>query len=214
MSSSPFDQLADKYDAWYDTKGKLAFEIELAALRPLLPDCPKPWLEVGVGTGRFAQALGIKLGIDPSPALLEKARQRGIEVLWGQGEELVFQAESFGTVFLLTTWEFLTEPARVLGECRRVLRPNGRLVNAYLDRHGLWAASYVKKAQAGHPLFSHAHFDDYEQVKNLTEQAGFKVVQTISTLFQGPEDTVGPEQPRPGYVKGASFVVIVAERPA
>src|SRR5512137_1284876 len=108
---SPFDSLADRYDSWYDGKGKLAFEIELAALRPLLQDCPKPWLEVGVGTGRFAQALGIPLGIDPSEGLLEKARQRGIEVLWGEGEELVFRARSLGTVFLLTTWEFLADPA-------------------------------------------------------------------------------------------------------
>ncbi|MBM3322471.1 class I SAM-dependent methyltransferase [candidate division WOR-3 bacterium] len=213
MPESPFDQLADRYDVWYDTEGRLAFEIELAALRPLLADCPRPWLEIGVGTGRFAQALGIPLGIDPSAALLEKARQRGIEVLWGEGEELVFHAGSFGTVFLLTTWEFLSDPARVLGECRRVLRPGGRLVNAYLDRRGRWAARYIEKAEAGHPLFSHARFDDFEQVFSLTEQAGFRVVQTVSTLFQGPEDTAAPEEPRPGYVKGASFVVVVAAWP-
>jgi len=52
----------------------------------------------------------------------------------GEGEELVFRAGSFGTVFLLTTWEFLADPARALAECRRVLKPGGRLVNAYLDR--------------------------------------------------------------------------------
>ncbi len=210
MPESPFDSLADKYDSWYDTKGRLAFEIELAALRPLLPDCPKPWLELGVGTGRFAQALGIPLGIDPSPGLLDKARQRGIEVRWGQGEELTFPANSFGTVFLLTTWEFLADPARVLRECRRVLAPGGRLVNAYLDRHGRWTASYIEKAASGHPLFSHAHFDDYDRVRSLTQQAGLEVTQTISTLFQGPDDTVALEQPRSGYVEGASFVVVVA----
>ncbi len=214
MPESPFDRLADSYDAWYDTKGKLAFAVELAALRPLLPDCPKPWLEVGVGTGRFAQALSIPLGVDPSAALLEKARQRGIKVLRGEGEELVFHAGTFGTVFLLTTWEFLSDPARVLAECWRVLRPGGRLINAYLDRHGRWAARYVEKAKAGHPLFCHAHFDDFEQVSSLTEQAGFRIVQTVSTLIQGPDDTVVVEKPQPGYVKGASFVVIVAAKPS
>ncbi|MFO7650004.1 MAG: hypothetical protein R6X13_01500, partial [bacterium] len=65
MSSSPFDAIAAQYDAWYDGKGKAAFATELAALRPLLARLPRPWLEVGVGTGRFAQALGIPLGIDP-----------------------------------------------------------------------------------------------------------------------------------------------------
>jgi SAM-dependent methyltransferase len=172
---SPVEAQADKYDSWYDGKGRMAFEIELAALRPLLAELPKPWLEVGVGTGRFAQALGIPLGIDPSPALLEKARQRGIEVLYGEGEEPVFRAGSFGTVFLLTTWEFLHDPLKVLRECRRVLKPGGRLVNAYLDRDGKWGQSYVERGRQGRALFSQAHFDAYSDVKRLTEQAGFVV---------------------------------------
>jgi ubiquinone/menaquinone biosynthesis C-methylase UbiE len=207
---SPFDSLAGQYDSWYDGKGRLAFEIELAALRPLLAELPKPWLEVGVGTGRFAQALGIPLGIDPSPALLAKARQRGIEVRYGEGEELVFRAGSFGTVFLLTTWEFLTDRFKVLGECRRVLASGGMLVNAYLDRDGEWGRSYVEKAKAGHPLFSHVRFDTYEDVKRLTEQAGFDVLKTVSTLFQEPGETVVMEEPRIGFVRGASFVILVA----
>lgn len=209
----PFESQADKYDSWYDGKGRLAFEIELAALRPLLAELPRPWLEVGVGTGRFAQGLGIPLGVDPSPALLEKARQRGIDVLYGEGEELVFRAGSFGTVFLLTTWEFLSDPLKVLRECRRVLKPDGRLVNAYLDRDGKWARHYVEKAKSGHPLFGHARFDGYEDVKSLTEQAGFEIVKTSSTLFQGPGEVVALEEARPGFVRGASFVVLVA-RPA
>jgi len=206
----PFDSLAAKYDSWYDGKGRMAFEIELAALRPLLAELPKPWLEVGVGTGRFAQALGIPLGIDPSPALLAKARQRGIEVLYGEGEELVFRAGGFGAVFLLTTWEFLADPLRVLRGCRRVLADDGRLVNAYLDRDGKWGASYVERGRQGHPLFSHARFETYEDVKRLTEQAGFEVVKTVSTLFQGPGETVALEDARPGFARGASFVVLVA----
>ena len=211
---SPFEALADQYDSWYDGKGRLAFEIELAALRPLLAELPNPWLEVGVGTGRFAQALGIPLGIDPSPALLAKARQRGIEVLYGEGEELVFRAGSFGTVFLLTTWEFLNDPPKVLRECRRVLGAGGRLVNAYLDRHGKWGATYVECGRQGHPLFSHAHFDRYEDVTRLTEQAGFEILSTVSTLFQGPGESVAIEEARPGFVRGASFVVLVARVPA
>ena len=212
--SSPFGALADQYDSWYDGKGRIAFEIELAAIRPLLTELPKPWLEVGVGTGRFAQALGIPLGVDPSPALLEKARQRGIEVLCGEGEELVFRAGSIGTVFLLTTWEFLNDPLRVLCQCRRVLKARGRLVNAFLDRDGKWGASYVERGRHGHPLFSHAHFDGYEDVTRLAEQAGFEVLNTVSTLFQGPSETVDVEEARPGFVRGASFVVLVAGVPA
>lgn len=210
---SPFDALADKYDSWYDNKGRMAFEVELAALRPLLAELPSPWLEVGVGTGRFAQALGIPQGVDPAPALLEKARARGIDVRYGEGEELVFRAGSFGTVFLLTTWAFLGDPPKVLRECRRVLAADGRLVNAYLDRDGKWGRSYAERGRQGDALFSRAHFDRYEDVKRLTEQAGFEVVKTVSALFQGPGATVVSEGARPGFQRGASFVVLVA-RPA
>lgn len=212
MNRSPFDAFAQKYDSWYDTKGRVAFETELAALRPLLAFCPRPWLEVGVGTGRFAQALGIPLGVDPSAELLKLAKQRGIEAIQASGEELPFADGKFGTVFLLTTWEFLAEPLKVLAEIRRVLVPAGLLVNAYLDRDGKWGAGYVAKASAGHPLFSHARFYTFEEVRQLTESAGFVVERVVSTLFQGPGETVAVEEPKRGYQPGASFVVVVALR--
>jgi SAM-dependent methyltransferase len=213
QQASPFDALADEYDSWYDGKGRLAFDIELAAVQPLLAELPKPWLEVGVGTGRFARALGIPQGVDPSPALLEKARARGIDVLYGEGEELVFRAGSFGTVFLLTTWAFLGDRPKVLRECRRVLATAGRLVNAYLDRDGKWGKSYAERGRQGDALFKYAHFDRYEDVRRLTEQAGFEVLNTVSALFQGPGETIAIEEARPGFARGASFVVLVA-RPA
>lgn len=210
MIPSPFDSLAAQYDSWYDGKGKVAFETELAALRPLLPDLPLPWLEVGVGTGRFAQALGIPLGIDPSIELLALARQRGVETLYGEGEELPFKAGSFGTVFLLTTWAFLDDPPKVLAQARLVLKPGGALVNAYLDRDGKWGRSYVEKGAAGHPLFSRAHFADHATVRHLTEAEGFIITRVVSTLFAGPGEAAAVEEPREGYVPGASFVVVVA----
>lgn len=212
--ASPFDALARKYDAWYDGKGRLAFKIELAALRPLMPKLPEPWLEVGVGSGRFAEALGIQIGVDPSAELLKLAQRRGIEAIQASGESLPFPAAAFGTVFLLSTWEFLTEPEKVLSEIRRVLRPEGMLVNGYLDRDGKWGASYVEKGRAGHPLFSHAHFDTHDEVKRVTEAAGFLITGVSSTLFQGPGETFVMEEPKAGYEHGASFVVVVARRTA
>ena len=70
---SPFDDLALEYDAWFDREGSLIFSIEVRAFKSLLSTLPKPWLEIGVGSGRFAQALGIETGIDPSSKLLQMA---------------------------------------------------------------------------------------------------------------------------------------------
>ena len=210
MEASPFDDLVEKYDSWYDGKGKVAFETELAALRPLLPGLPKPWLEVGVGTGRFAQALGISHGIDLSAGLIARARQRGVQAILGTGEQMPCPRGSFGTVFMLTTWEFLANPPRVLTEIRRVLAGDGVLVNGYLDRDGKWGASYVEKGRLGHPLHRHARFANHAEVTAAMGEAGFRVTKTVSTLFSGPGQTAEVEAPREGYRPGASFVVVVA----
>ncbi len=85
---------ADRYDAWYDSpKGRALLASEVACLQPLLRQFPGPYLEVGVGTGRFAQALGIGHGVDPSAPALEKARQRDITVVLGVGVNLNFPRE-------------------------------------------------------------------------------------------------------------------------
>ena len=105
---SPFDELALEYDAWFDGEGSLIFFNEVQAFRELLPSLPKPWLEIGVGSGRFAQALGIETGIDPSGKLVEIAKSRGINAFLGQGEDEIFDEESFGTVFLIVTLCFWT----------------------------------------------------------------------------------------------------------
>ncbi len=91
MTYQAFDAHADEYDAWYDSEpGKSIYALEVECLRPLLHSYPRPYLEVGVGSGRFARVLGIEYGVDPSPVLLEKAKSRGINVWIANGEKLPF----------------------------------------------------------------------------------------------------------------------------
>jgi len=51
---SVFDRYYKEYDAWYD-RNKFVYLSELEAIREVLPREAKG-LEVGVGTGRIAQA--------------------------------------------------------------------------------------------------------------------------------------------------------------
>jgi len=95
----PFDDLASDYDAWFEKEGKSIFAIEVSAFHEVLPSLPKPWLEVGVGSGRFARALGIETGVDPSIRLLGMARRRGITAFLGLGEQEPFDEERL-TAFL------------------------------------------------------------------------------------------------------------------
>jgi hypothetical protein len=53
--ASAFERYAARYDAWYEgPAGRGAFRSEVRALAPLLAQRPPPYLEVGVGSGRFA----------------------------------------------------------------------------------------------------------------------------------------------------------------
>ncbi|MEW6142117.1 MAG: methyltransferase domain-containing protein [Chloroflexota bacterium] len=207
---SPFDKLASEYDAWFDGEGKLTFNIETRAFRHLLPSLPKPWLEIGVGSGRFAHALGIETGIDPSARLIRMARARGINAIVGRGEDRLFDEESFGTVFLIVTMCFLDSPLSVLEEANRILMPDGKIVLGLVLKGSPWGNFYQQKKVEGHRFYKHATFYRYDEVVKLLAQAGFVTERTTSTLFQKPGEVRRTEEPKGGYFPDAGFTIVVA----
>jgi len=58
----PFDKYPFRYDEWF-IRNKYAYKSELLAIKKQLPKS-KNGVEIGVGSGRFAAPLGIKLGVD------------------------------------------------------------------------------------------------------------------------------------------------------
>lgn len=207
---SPFDELASAYDAWFEEEGKLIFAIEVRAFQKILASLPKPWLEVGVGSGRFAQALGIETGIDPSAKLLEIARKRGITVFEAKGEEKFFDKASFGTVFLIVTLCFVASPRAVLKEAHRILKPEGKVVLGLVLRESPWGQFYLEKKKQGHRFYQRATFYSYPEVIALLEGTGFTIEKTRSTLFQKPSEVTRIESPREGFFSEAGFTIIVA----
>jgi len=205
-----FNSLASDYDAWFEQEGRLIFASEVEALRPVLSLLPRPWIEVGVGSGRFAQALGIDIGLDPSSKLLEIARSRGINVFLGRGEEMPFQDGVFGTVFFVVTLCFVDSPRRTLSEAARLLKSGGKVVLGMVLRGSPWGQLYQAEKQRGHRFYSHAMFYSYGEVDVLLKQAGFSVEQVTSTLFQNPGEVNHTELPRQGFSADAGFTVILA----
>lgn len=210
--TSPFDSLASAYDAWFEEEGKLIFDIEVSAFKEVLPLLPKPWLEVGVGSGRFAQALGIKVGIDPSVKLLEIAKRRGITVFLAKGEEQVFNKETFGTVFLIVTLCFLDSPSDVLREAHRILKLGGKVVLGLVLRESPWGKLYQGRKQEGHRFYKYATFYGYHEVVRLLEAARFRIERIVSTLFQKPGEVIELESPQTGYFAEAGFTIIIAKK--
>ncbi len=207
-----FDSLASAYDAWFDGEGKLIFATEVKAFQEILPILPKPWLEVGVGSGRFAQALGIETGLDPSINLLEMAKRRGVTGFLARGEEQFFDKETFGTVFLIVTLCFVDSPLAVLKESYRILKPGGKTVLGLVLRETPWGQYYQRKKQEEHRFYKHATFYSYQEVADFLENACFAIEKVFSTLFQRPNEVKELESPQEGFSTDAGFIVIVAHK--
>ena len=209
-----FDSYAERYDAWYDTAaGRALLASEVECIRPLVEPFPRPYLEVGVGTGRFAQALGIEYGLDPSLLALERAQRRGVQAMLAAWESIPFKDACFGAVLMAFTLCFVRDPNLVLQEVHRVLVPTGGLILGLLLKGTPWADSYARRGAAGHPLYRTAHFYAKEDVEALLRQSGFCIKGYRSTLFQRPGlEVYQEERPEDGYIPGAGFVAVVAVR--
>ena len=135
-----FDKYAIAYNGWFETH-TYAYESELLAVHNLLPQ-GGDGLEVGVGTGRFASRLGIKIGVEPAHAMALIAQQRGIEAHETVAEALPFADESFDFVLMVTAICFFNDPLQPLQEARRVLKPSGRVVVGMIDKDSPIGKSY------------------------------------------------------------------------
>jgi SAM-dependent methyltransferase len=209
---SSFSELALEYDAWFDKEGSRIFFIEVKAFQGILPNLPKPWLEVGVGSGRFAQALGIDTGIDPSAKLLAIAKRRCIKVFQAKGEDRFFDEETFGTIFLIVTLCFVDSPLAVLQEAHRILKKEGKIVLGLVLRDSPWGRFYSTKKEEKHRFYKHATFYSYQGVTEFLEHTGFAVEKVVSTLFQKPNEVDEMEVPREGFFPAAGFTIVVARK--
>lgn len=205
-----FDSLAWAYDSWFEQEGRLIFALEVEALKQVLPLLPKPWIEIGIGSGRFAQALGIDVGLDPSSQLLKIARNRGARVLLGRGEEAPFKDGSFGAIFFIVTLCFVDSPRETLGEAARLLKSGGKVVLGLVLKESPWGQLYQREKETGHRFYRHATFYSYAEVEMLLMQTGFLIEKVISTLFQHPGEVYHIESPQQGFFQSAGFTVILA----
>lgn len=201
-----FDRYAKKYDAWY-VRNKFAYLSELEALKKLMPKRGKG-LEIGVGTGRFAAPLGIGFGIDPSKKMIEIARQRGIDARLGHGERLPFKNATFDYVAIILTLCFVNNPWKVLEEARRVLKKNGKIIIAIIDKESFLGKFYQRKRSI---FYKQARFFTAKKIARLLNKTGFNKLFYCQILFKIPDKINAIEKPKTGFGEGG-FVVISAKR--
>lgn len=208
-----FSLHAEDYDRWFDEpEGLMLFELEVKAIRLLMKDLAPPFLEIGVGSGRFADALGIRYGVEPAAALLEMAKTREVKVEKAAGEKLPFPNGIFGGVFIIFTLCFVKEPVMVLSEAKRVLRSGGKLILGIINRESRWGELYQSKAAEGHPLYKYARFYSAEEAVTLIEDAGLTIEAFSSALCQPPSNMPHDEAVHDRLVEDAGFICIRARK--
>ena len=209
-SSRVFHQRAEEYDSWFDNS--LLFDIEAAAVRALPIPMEAPALEVGVGPGRFAEALHSGFGIDPAFAPLKISKTRDIAVCQAIGEELPFRSNSLARVSLFFTLCFVQNPAKVFREATRVLQNTGHLILGFVPASSKWGIGLQQKKEDGHPFYEHAHFFTIENVKAFLSEQGFSIAASVSSLYQVPGEVAQMEYPQSGIDESAGFIVIAATK--
>lgn len=178
-----YNSKARTYDAWYE-KFKLIFESELNTIRSF--NFSGLGLEIGVGTGLTASRLDIKIGLDPSIRMLERAFKRKIWCIQAIGERIPIKNSALDFVLLNATLCFLSNPLLVFQEVKRILKPKGQLIICIIPRDSPWGSYYIQKGKEGHTIFKHARFYNLKEVKKLLSLLEFKIIDIKGTLTAKP----------------------------
>ena len=207
--TAAFDAHHRRYDAWF-VRHPAAYQSELLAVRALLP-----WqglgLSIGVGTGRFAAPLGVRVGIDPAWKVLGYAATRGVSAVQGLAEALPFSDSSFNYALSVTTLCFVDDASAMLSEAHRILKPGGALVIGFIDSTSMLGQHYLAH-QGDSVFYREATFLSADDVEQLLRDTKFTNPLWVQTLSRTPEELREVEPLRTGRGQGA-FVVVKASRP-
>jgi SAM-dependent methyltransferase len=203
-----FDRNVQRYEEWF-VKHPFAYVSELHAVRELLP-LTANGVEIGVGTGRFSAPLGIRQGIEPSRAMAEVARKKGLDVISGVAENLPYKDSKFEFCLMVTTLCFLDDIDLAFQEAYRVLTPRGSVVIGFVDKNSPIGKDYEQRKNES-LFYKEAVFYSVDELLVHLKKAGFLKFRFCQTLFGPLQDMQGPSEVKEGFGEG-SFVVIRADK--
>jgi len=206
--TGPFEGHVKQYEQWFE-KNNLVYKSELEAVRLLLPEGARG-VEIGAGTGRFSSPLGIRIGIEPSRAMANLARKRGINLIFGVAENLPLKNDSCDFALMVTTICFVDELEQSFREAWRIVKPGGFLIVGFVDRESPLGKTYEKNKQKS-VFYRNATFYSMDEVVSCMKNLGFENLEFTQTIFHKPGETRELEPVQKGYGEG-SFVVVRGQK--
>jgi SAM-dependent methyltransferase len=166
---SAYDAFARVYDRWFPGVDDVPFYVGLAR------EADGPVVELAVGTGRVAAPVAREtgrrvIGIDSSPAMLERARATGADLDLRLGDMRDFELDEPAALVYcparsllhLPTWD---DKVEVFRRVRASLRPGGRFAfNAFVFDHKI--ATRVEGEQPDAPV---PHVNEYSPAESRVD---------------------------------------------
>ena len=130
-------------------------------------------LDIGCGIGGLLAHNPKIIGVDINKYCVEYCNDLGLRAFDMQPDNLPFESGSFGTVILDNVLEHIATPEVLVGEIKRVLMPDGRLIILVPGLKG-----YNKDDD-------HKRYYDFTELDKFARNNGFAVLAKKSLPFPG-----------------------------
>ena len=195
----------DDFAGWYERERHLPYHRMLDDLEVEVVErygAGKDLLEVGCGTGlildRVARFARRAVGIDLSDGMLEKARERGLEVSQASATELPFEAASFDVAYSFKVLAHVEDIRRAMSEMARVVRPGGWVLAEFYNERSLRRLVKALKPPSAVSATTddeavYTRYDTVEQVKSYLPRElewvtsrGIRIVTPVAAVHRVP----------------------------
>lgn len=233
MKQTAFDEYANQYDAWFMKNSNLLYSEVKLVVKALAN--PGRTLSIGCGSGLFEMILSkecnisIQDGIEPSQAMAEIARLRGLSVAIGTAEDSDYGENIYDTILFNGTPSYIKDLNKSFAKAYTALKSNGRIVVIDVPKEGTYATLYnlaMTLNTWNHELLNDIKPEDpypiefvrqaswrttNEKIKIL-EQNNFVNLSFFQTLTKHPAySNVEIEEPQIGFDKG-DYVAIIGNK--
>lgn len=162
-----------------------ADELDAAAMHLPAPGKRARVLDVGCGSGVLLarmKALGWDAeGVEIDPEAVKVGRARGVKVAQGTLMDQHYEADAFDAVHSAHVIEHVPDPVALLRECRRILKPGGRLVFLTPNVES-WGHSRYGKAWLNLDPPRHLILFTFAGMRRAAESAGLVVDRIDSSI--------------------------------
>ena len=197
-----FGKHRDQYENWFiKNSDKFNAEVNLIKSFPI----KGKGIEIGIGSGLFAEKLGIKYGIDPSFKMIELCTKRDIFSIIGTAENIPIKDKTFDFALIVTAICFVNSVEDSLKDIKRILTKNGSIIIGFVDKDSIIGKKYIAKKNNS-IFYKDAIFYSTDEIIVNLKKIGFKNITTKQTLLKNNNNVI-----KDGHGEG-SFVVIKANK--